>query len=240
MVKYRVAASLSEKTVGGMWNSGLRAILQGADILELGLGCLNPDQLDDKSLDFLMSRFHVPIIITNRHRDGDQSSQGLHCPEGMNHENERTSVLQKALTSRERQINSADFVEIELKHYRGIERDPSRTKLILSWYDFNMTPNYESLESIYQSIANLRPDIVKIATMVNHTEDSRRIINLIRNNRGKMPLIAIGLGELGVETRIMGPELGAYLTYACLNGRKASPGQITIKELYEMWGIRRS
>ena len=96
---------------------------------------------------------------------------------------------------------------------------------------------YKQLVHELELIKNMQPDIAKIATMVNSERDVRNILNLIRNYHDQVPLIAIGMGELGIETRINGSELGAYLTYACVNnGKTASPGQISIHAIRRAWG----
>ena len=82
----------------------------------------------------------------------------------------------------------------------------------------------------------MNPDVVKVATMVNSNKDVRNILNLIRNYHNQVPLIAIGMGELGIETRTKGPKLGSYLTYGCVNnGKIASPGQISIRTIRDAW-----
>ena len=47
-----------------------------------------------------------------------------------------------------------------------------------------------------------------------------------------IPIIAISMGELGRPSRIVGPMLGGYLTFAApSNGGKAAPGQYTLGEM---------
>jgi len=236
MPEYRAAVSLISPTVIDMWRDGIDAMRQGANLIEVRLDCLKPDEQTSEKLEFLMNRFSLPIIITNRHGSEASYKGQMSFQEDIEYESNRIRVLQEAVKFREKNTSALDFVDLEYRHYHEIERDPNKTRLIISWHDFRTTSSYNELERIYSLLANTKPDIVKIATMINSETDARSILNLIRNC-ARIPLIAIGMGELGVETRIEGPKLGAYLTYACLGGKSAAPGQITLSQLYRAWKL---
>lgn len=244
MKNYRIAVSLTASTVSRMWMDGLTALRQGANMLELRLDYLKADQFNEDSFEILLKNGfpNTPLILTNRHKDEanpNDPSQGFKCVSG-DYGNQRIALLQRAVNLRAQNPFTIDYIDIERRHFHELDLNPSKTKLIVSSHDFIGTPKYEKLIDEYKLIANMAPDIVKIATIVNSSKDARNILRLIRNYHNQIPLIAIGMGEIGVETRIKGPELGAYLTYACSNsGRKASPGQISVSNLYKEWGISR-
>src|SRR5207237_3614202 len=51
-------------------------------------------------------------------------------------------------------------------------------------------------------------------------------------------MIAIGMGNAGLMTRILGPARGSFLTYASLEEESVTaPGQFTAKELREVYRI---
>jgi len=53
-------------------------------------------------------------------------------------------------------------------------------------------------------------------------------------------MIAIAMGFAGIATRILGPSRGAFLTYGALDTeRGTAPGQLTAKELRELYRIER-
>lgn len=236
MATYRTAVSLIAPTVIEMWKDGIDAIRQGANLIETRLDCLKPEEKTHNKLEFLMSCFSVPIIITNRH-SSEANYEGQKNFKGTpKYQTERIKFLGQAVKLREKNSGTLDFIDLEYRHFHEIERNPNKTKLILSWHDFNETPSYKELEKIYGLIASAKPDIVKIAAMVEREEDIGSILNLIRNHsHNSISLIAVGMSELGVKTRIEGPKLGAYLTYACLGGKQAAPGQITLSQLHKAW-----
>lgn len=121
-----------------------------------------------------------------------------------------------------------DFVDVEVDSSEKKEvirkAKSSGCKVIVSMHDFEKTPDSFILEEE-------NADIFKIATMVNSISDCRRILFLLRD---RDDLIVIGMGELGIFTRVVAPLLGSYLTYASLDERTA-PGQLNVKTMYEIY-----
>jgi 3-dehydroquinate dehydratase-1 len=96
--------------------------------------------------------------------------------------------------------------------------------LIISYHDFNKTPDYESLKRIISSCRNNGADVVKIACKVNGIEDVHTLMGLYREG-GRM--VVIGMGEKGLITRIAAPFMGAEFTFASPGkGFETAPGQI--------------
>ena len=89
---------------------------------------------------------------------------------------------------------------------------------------------------IYQRIAEKNPDIVKIATKARNHSDNLRMLNLIVG--ADRDIIGICTGQEGRITRVYGPALGGYLTFASLSEEKSSdPGQLTVGELRQAWQL---
>lgn len=119
-------------------------------------------------------------------------------------------------------------------------KNKKKAKIIISYHNFEKTPDLRELEKIHLQAANLGADIVKIATAVNKTEDNLRILNLLnsRNGAKKPSLIAIGMGEKGKITRIFGPQLGSPITYISLSKKTfTAPGQLTLKQYRQIHKI---
>lgn len=96
-----------------------------------------------------------------------------------------------------------------------------------------------NLHDLYSRMAKTGAGILKIATCVSDAVDCLSIFRLLRRaqNEGR-ELIAIGMGEAGVVTRILGPSLRSFLTYGSLGGDKATaPGQLSVSELREVYRI---
>lgn len=99
-------------------------------------------------------------------------------------------------------------------------------KLIRSFHDYKRTPSFAYLDQLVKTILKQHA-LPKVATMINSVEDLYVIAQLQKKYGRK--LIAIGMGELGMMTRVYNQSL---LTFAGLSRATTSaPGQLTVKEL---------
>lgn len=100
--------------------------------------------------------------------------------------------------------------------------------VLLSSHDFEQTPDMEEMLTRFFVMQELNADIVKLAVMPQNEEDVMNLLEvstLMRDGYGKVPFIAISMGELGMTTRVCGGEFGSAITYAA--GKDASaPGQL--------------
>ena len=108
------------------------------------------------------------------------------------------------------------------------------SKIIGSYHNFDMTPNYKDLLLIYDIIKQYKiVDIVKIATMVLNDIDN---INLLKLSIKKKNNIILGMGEKGRIIRIIAPLLGGYLTFASITKDSISAnGQLTLEEFKQFY-----
>jgi len=103
--------------------------------------------------------------------------------------------------------------------------------VIISYHNFEMTPEVEELEQIMKGCFAQGSDIAKIVTLVRVNRDNSKILSLYKSP-GR--LIAFGMGDLGKITRIVAPFLGAEFTYAAMDeGDPTAPGQIRYTRLKE-------
>jgi shikimate kinase len=121
-----------------------------------------------------------------------------------------------------------DYVDVEVdspaKEEVTAKAKSNGCRVIVSMHDFEKTPESFTFEKG-------DADIFKISTMVNSLEDCRRLLFLLKE---RDDLIVIGMGELGVFTRVIAPLLGSYLTYASIL-KGTAPGQLNVKTLYEIY-----
>jgi 3-dehydroquinate dehydratase type I len=102
-------------------------------------------------------------------------------------------------------------------------------KLIVSYHNFEKTPDLPELEQIAERCRAAQADIVKIACMVNDEQDILNIKSLYEKNH---PIIALGMGEKGIITRTKACEWGAPFTFAAAAADAATaPGQISFEGL---------
>ena len=129
----------------------------------------------------------------------------------------------------------ADILDIELKsqiNREVIKLAYEKGKMsLVSYHDFEKTPDEEEIQSIIDEASKLNPDIIKYAFSVKNIDDVGRILSVTHKNRDKN-LVAIGMGELGKITRVAGFFFGSVISYTFI-GKSFAPGQIEADRLIE-------
>ncbi len=193
-----------------------------ADIVELRI-----DYMKQPDLKCLLERRTKPVIVTNRPvREGGKF-------EGS--EEDRLSLLKLAITLQ------ADYVDVEhdsIQRLRGdaaINTTGNKTKLIVSYHNFQETPG--NLSETYQKLSKSGADIIKIVTFANTIIDNITIYRLLQ--QAKTPLISFCMGEYGAISRILYKKFGSCLTFASLQkGKESAPGQVNIHELLNVYRVK--
>ncbi|MDI7261770.1 MAG: type I 3-dehydroquinate dehydratase, partial [Thermodesulfobacteriota bacterium] len=98
-------------------------------------------------------------------------------------------------------------------------------------------PPQQEMEKICDRMIQFGVDIAKIVTFARSLEDNLNTLALIPYARKrKQEIVAFCMGEKGRMSRIFAPLMGAAWTYASLSKERASaPGQLTIREMREIW-----
>jgi 3-dehydroquinate dehydratase/shikimate dehydrogenase len=201
-----------------------------ADCLELRI-----DRIGDCNLKQLMQgkRPGKRMLVTNRRQDEGGGFPGS--------ERERVALLKQAVAL------GADLVDIEMRSAKPLlkelkaelERQGSRTQLIISHHDLKTTPSEEALRKRFAECSTMGADIVKICTFARAMDDNLRVLGLIPYARQRnQAIIAFCMGEKGRISRVMAPLLGSSLSYASLDkGAESAPGQLTIAEMRQIQEI---
>lgn len=144
-------------------------------------------------------------------------------------ETQRVKILQRG-------IGLFEYVDIELatvkKHDFSCE---DGTKIILSYHNFIETPSYWDMQKVIFEMNKFKPDILKIATMVQKEYEVTKLYRLLTNKPHTENRIVVGMGEKGRMTRVLGPLLGSYLTFASTPWGESAPGQIELAEMKRMY-----
>lgn len=103
---------------------------------------------------------------------------------------------------------------------------------VISYHNFQKTPADDTLLAIYREMEALGGDILKIAVMPERREDLLRMmqVSLQASQECLPPIIAISMGEMGVESRICCEAVGSAVTFASLS-QASAPGQIPAGKL---------
>jgi 3-dehydroquinate dehydratase-1 len=168
---------------------------------------------------------NIPVIFTCRH-----ASEGGRCdldPEI------RYNLFREALAT-----GAVDLMDIEMLNGEGYINsirklvDQYGKKLILSYHNFQSTPNEQFIFDKLLEGELLGADIVKVALMPNTSDDVLRLLSATGAGweKIKIPMITMAMGSLGRISRVWGNAFGSEVTFGSM-GKASAPGQIEIREL---------
>jgi 3-dehydroquinate dehydratase/shikimate dehydrogenase len=130
--------------------------------------------------------------------------------------------------------NIRQKIELAVRHPN--QRREVETSLILSIHDFQGRPADLSRRLLAAS-SEPAAAVVKVAYRARSLNDSLELLDLPRQLA--RPVIALGMGEFGVVTRLLAPKFGGFLTFAALRPSSATaPGQPTLSELVQTYRFR--
>ena len=193
-----------------------------ADLFEIWL-----DQIIDLDLRKILEKKPKPVLCVCKTAKEKGAFQG--------NEMEKVEILKQAMAL------GADYVDIDYQTTElliaDLNQNKKNTKLILSYHNFELTPDLKALLAIIQSMLKQKPDLVKIATMANSYKDSLIILNLAQAlTVAKIPYIAIAMSEYGKISRVLTPLLGSEMMFAPLeNTDQTASGQIAVEKLKMLW-----
>lgn len=211
-----VVASLVERSIAGVSDSSRRAFAQGADLVEVRLDYLQR-KLSRKMLAEVREAVNGPAIATLRSRsEGGRSKL---------HGTSRRNVLENVLES------GFEYVDLELSADKEIiERVRSehfRAKTIVSAH--SATPISDAEAEARLKLACASGDIGKVAVPCDDASCAVALarIGLRESEKGRR-FVIIGMGDQGQLTRACAARIGSEMVYACMAGRPAAAGQLTV------------
>lgn len=105
---------------------------------------------------------------------------------------------------------------------------------IFSYHNYEFTPDYRTLERIYDTLLSNGALLVKLATMCESRYDALRLLELLVKASAlpeTRPII-MGMGYYGALTRLVGMHWGNRINFIPLNSKSSSaPGQLSYDEL---------
>jgi len=157
------------------------------------------------------------------------------CRPGTLTEHERTVLLAASIRS------GATYVDIEYEAeqvYRQTLVDLAKQhqcKVIISYHNFEMTPDADILNRIIRHSNVMGADCVKIAVTPNSPADCSRVMALYSQHNH---IVAFAMGDAGKITRITAPFLGAEFTFASIDeAHLTAPGQLTASQMKVIFRI---
>ncbi len=204
-----IIASIAEATVERVVQRIDQARKAGADAAEVRV-----DYLETREIEPILARKTLPVIVTARPVWEGGRWTGS--------EDDRIALLREACRA------GAEYVDVEFKAYKDFDR--GRASLILSWHDFEATP--ENLDAIARKMAGLEPAMIKIAVQARGIADAMRCVAVQKTL--PLPGTVIAMGEFGEALRILYRRYGGVVTYASI-GDETAPGQLTVAELVQQY-----
>jgi len=197
--------------------AGIADLSGHCDVLEIRLdGFRNPEGVLAR-LPALAAG--LPLIATARHPD-EGGAGGLDAAK-------RQSLL--ALT-----LPAASALDIEIRSLSGFAglADEARAagRLVIgSFHDFAATPGTVALQDTVRRGLDLGANAIKAATRLHGPGDLFRLIDLLQAFPG-IPLSVMGMGPLGLASRLLAAQCGSFLNYGYL-ARPNAPGQWPARQL---------
>jgi 3-dehydroquinate dehydratase-1 len=114
--------------------------------------------------------------------------------------------------------------------------ESSKTKILVSWHDFERTPDHNELINRVSQMRVYSP-YLKVVTMANSFDDALEIFELYQHLDTNINLVSFAMGESGTITRVLASVVGdAPFTYASLDAPIA-PGQLSIYQMQRFYTV---
>ncbi len=133
------------------------------------------------------------------------------------------------------------YVDIDSELPEAIKKEAvewvkaSSAELMLSYHNFEETPELEVLLDVVSKLKADGADVVKIACMAQEEEDNLTVMDLYREHKR---LVAFCMGEEGRESRVTALFFGEKMTYAAASENNiVAPGQLTYGELSDLLNL---
>ena len=188
-------------------------LIEKYKIVELRLDLIKPD-IDE--LPFLISKAETSICTYRTSDDPKKSLEYL-----INAVECGTDVIDFSLSK-----PKEDIEEIALACRNN------NTKFMLSYHNFESTPDTEYLEGLINEADAYSPDMIKIACLAKSDEDNDRLLELMKLSER---IITVPMGETGIKGRLKAYFYGCPVVYAYPDGEKpTAPGQLAFSEYKDM------
>lgn len=133
------------------------------------------------------------------------------------------------------------LVDLELESAEGMkasEYEKFREKinaLIISYHDYKQTKN---LDATFERMRAFNADFYKIVSTATNLHDNVDMMKFLQQRSDQYFMIGHCMGEQGIISRVLGVRAGSVFTYGAANaGEETGPGQITMRELRDVYRI---
>ena len=200
------------------------------DIIELRI-----DQWEDRHLELLKSNLerlqelniNVNVLVT--YRTVSQGGKGE-----MKYEAYMTLLKEIIKNHRCQMIGIEWDSDCDVFAHRDLINLAHRynKQVVISYHNFQETPDIDILKFTYYKMNQLNPDYVKIAVMPQDKEDVATLLEAVATRADTLDakVIGISMSKVGLVSRTAQGVFGGTVSYGCL-GEPQAPGQIHVKTL---------
>ena len=134
-----------------------------------------------------------------------------------------------------------DLVDMEIRAGKALAEKLQRVagetgcKVLMSSHDFAETPSIEEMKRRYETMEAWGADVLKLAVMPHTIEDVMALLTVCKDvsRASTHPVVAMSMGSLGLESRVLGEAFGSAMTFGCL-GKASAPGQMSVEALAQV------
>ncbi len=223
----RIAVALGFPTAEKLMEHARREVESGETFLEFRLDHLDePEQGVEAMRRFLAAYPDSAIVATcRRHQNHGRFNGSVE---------EQIAILDAAVEAGARavdiEIETAEVAAAKLDLFRG------RTRLVLSYHNFEGTP---AMEAVLRRMLRIPADAYKIVTTARKPSDNLRMLALARSHP-RVPLILLAMGEMGFPSRVLSPVFGGLYTYATPSAAEGTAaGQVSARQLRHIYRIEK-
>jgi 3-dehydroquinate dehydratase-1 len=168
-----------------------------------------------------LSRLRKPIVITARHpQEGGANNLSLW---------QRRDLLSRFLSQ-------AQYIDVELRSASALRpllklAREKNVRRIISFHSLKSTPGSRALRAKARAAKARKADIFKIATRTDTPAQLARLIDFIMKKDADLSVSAMGIGKLGVISRILLACCGSALVYGSVAAATDIEGQMSLEQL---------
>jgi len=223
-MKYKTCVSIAEKTPYKIKQT-LKIALKKSDYAEVRFDFLKIEQIPE-AIEIIKKDLNKIVCTLRPKTEGGKFS---------GNEKERIAIL-KLIAEYSPFLLDVEFNT--LKRNSSLRRylKSSKTKLLVSWHDFEKTPSSAELKKKMNQMSKFSSN-VKIVSTAKSTVDSSRMLELY-SKKGKNNLISFAMGDFGRISRILCLYLGSPYTYVSL-GKAVAPGQFSVDEVKKITNLQK-
>jgi 3-dehydroquinate dehydratase/shikimate dehydrogenase len=221
----RIAIALGFPTPEKLIEHARREVESGESFLEFRLDYLDDPEQGVAAMRQFLDGYPECIILATcrRHQNHGRFNGSVE---------EQLRILNAAIEAGARavdvEIETAEAAAAKLDLFRG------RTRLVLSYHNFEGTP---AMETVLRRMLRIPADAYKIVTTARKPSDNLRLLSLARGH-ARVPLILLAMGETGLPSRVLSPVFGGLCTYAApVAAEGTAAGQLCARHLRQVYRI---